>query len=153
VKSLTFTIHPLAYFSGRGLRPRSTRALYNFEKVSASQSQSPLRVTFGAARASIKWNNSSSVSHDIAYKSRALTFGTVESNQAMLGKQLQYQKCKISTSKNQNGTWIAHYGMADGTYIERSGKVLAVLDTSAFVSEVLAIAAAQIAIDDLAKNP
>jgi hypothetical protein len=153
VKSLTFTIHPLAYFSGRGLRPRSTRALYNFEKITAKQSQSPFRVTFGGTRPSMTRNTPSLVSTDIVQTSSILKFGTVRHNQSTPNKQLQYQKCRISTSKNQDGTWIALYGISDGTLLERSGKVLAVLDTSPCVCEVLAIAAAQIAIDDLAEKP
>jgi hypothetical protein len=59
-----------------------------------------------------------------------------------------YEPYCISTTQNGNGTWVAAFGRRDGELIGVSCAKQAVLETAPEVAEVIAIADAQIEIDD-----
>ena len=59
-----------------------------------------------------------------------------------------YERYCISTTQNGNGTWVAAFGRRDGDLIAVSCAKQAVLETAPEVAEVIAIADAQIEIDD-----
>jgi hypothetical protein len=62
--------------------------------------------------------------------------------------QSSYERYCISTTQNGNGTWVAAFGRRDGDLIAVSCAKQAVLETAPEVAEVIAIADAQITIDD-----
>ena len=59
-----------------------------------------------------------------------------------------YERYCISTTQNGNGTWVAAFGRRDGDLIAVGCAKQAVLETAPEVAEVIAIADAQITIDD-----
>ena len=59
-----------------------------------------------------------------------------------------YERYCISTTQNGNGLWIAAFGRRDGDFVAAGRVMHAVLETAPEVAEVIAIADAQIAIDD-----
>lgn len=61
---------------------------------------------------------------------------------------IPYGDYSISTIQNENGMWVAAFGRRDGDLIDIGPAKQAVLETVPEVAEVIAIADAQIAIDD-----
>ena len=59
-----------------------------------------------------------------------------------------YERYCISTTQNGNGLWVAAFGRRDGDFVAAGRARQAVLETAPEVAEVIAIADAQITIDD-----
>jgi hypothetical protein len=59
-----------------------------------------------------------------------------------------YERYCISTTQNGNGMWVAAFGRHDGEFYATGDTKRAVLETAPEVAEVIAIADAQITIDD-----
>jgi hypothetical protein len=59
-----------------------------------------------------------------------------------------YERYCISTTQNGTGMWVAAFGRHDGEFDAAGRAKQAVLETAPEVAEVIAIADAQIAIDD-----
>jgi hypothetical protein len=65
------------------------------------------------------------------------------------GKQLAYRNFKISTARIGQLTWIAYFGRSDGQSVLWDGTARPIVETAPYSSEILAIADAEISIDDL----
>jgi hypothetical protein len=65
------------------------------------------------------------------------------------GKQFMYRNFKISTARFGQLTWIAYFGRSDGHPVLWDGMAQSVVETSPYSSEMLAIADAELSIDDL----
>jgi hypothetical protein len=65
------------------------------------------------------------------------------------GKQFMYRNFKISTARFGQLTWIAYFGRWDGHPILWDGVARSIVETGPYGSEMLAIADAELSIDDL----
>jgi len=70
-------------------------------------------------------------------------------SQAIRGThQTTYRNHSISTTQSQNGMWVAAFGRLDGQMMEIESSKYAVFETPMHEGETLAIADAQVQIDD-----
>jgi hypothetical protein len=65
------------------------------------------------------------------------------------GKHFSYRNFEISTARFGQLTWIAYFGRSDGHPVLWDGTARSIVETVPYSSEMLAIADAEISIDDL----
>jgi hypothetical protein len=69
-------------------------------------------------------------------------------------KNSNYRNFKISTARSSDSAWVAYFERLDGRPVFWEGKARSMMKTESYSSETLAIADAQISIDDfLASQP
>ena len=149
LKALPFTIHPLAQFSERLKKEKSTRDLYQFKNINNPQVKPVYRALLREPRQ--PWERSQGANYsDVNHIKLKPEVGFVgDSHPAGRSSQLTYGDYKISTTLRHSGLWVAYFGRSDGSLIGNASGRRAVLETGSFTAEVLAIAAAQIEIDGL----
>jgi hypothetical protein len=153
VKALPFAIHPLAQFSERLRRGKSTRDIYQF-KNSSNPRVKPIYRTLLPALQRASVHSQAATDHNadnITPKHLAVSFigqrGVVPD-----ARQLIYGDYKISATLQERGKWVAHFGRSDGRLIGNVENRRAVLETPTFDAEIMAIAAAQIEIDGFVRQ-
>ena len=152
LKALPFTIHPLAQFSERLKKGKSTRDLYQFKNINNPQVMPVYRALLPEPRHPWERSQAATGSYINPIKPKQLGVAFVgDSHSVGHSSQLTYGDYKISTTLHHSGTWVAYFGRSDGSLIGDASGRRAVLETGSFAAEVLAIAAAQIEIDGLVK--
>jgi hypothetical protein len=147
MKGLTFTIDPAARWRARESEPP---ALLNLLPLCWS-SRSPIGPQthrFNAAAPSLT-DNHAICPHPLRHmrnlfqaRLRCATYAIRRTNHTA------YRNHSISTTQNENGTWVAAFGRRNDDLIAAGRIQLAVLETGPEIAEVIAIADAQIEIDD-----
>ena len=149
VKSLTFTIDPAAHWNARQSGPRVPRNLLPFFWMPRTRG-GPQPERLDTPARSIARSTATCPGHVHSPIMRNLlkarltctTFAIRRINRS------SYKSYSISTTQNENGIWAAAYGPRDSDLIEIGRTKQAVRETASEVAEVIAIADAQIAIDD-----
>jgi hypothetical protein len=146
VKSLSFTIHPLAQWSSRISVPRPRQDALLFRRKVGPHTRSKPDVSESTLRPESAGKTASpafSITRDVFQAKMKCPSHAIRGT-----NQTTYKNHSISTTQWRNGLWVAAFGRLDGKMMEIGSAKHAVLETLPHQAETIAIADAQLQIDE-----